>query len=398
MKFKKLIIFYGGVETQGFFMEQMADTFIKLGYRIFIFNLNDKEKSIKKLKKFVNGKPAAALTFNHTGIAGEDVIYSGDRTRNIWDELEIRVFNIVIDHPFYYNDYLSDEIRPKNYHQISIDLNHMDYVKKYFPQVKNHLFMPLGGTSLANGKDELIPYNKRENEIVFTGNYRAPEYFIKFVEGKGQEYVDFYMGIFDEMKACPDKTLEEVAYAHVLAELGEPTDREMRDIYKNMIFLDLMIRFYYRGEVIKSIVDSGHKIRIYGAGYEELKCRHPENLTSHGFLTSLECLKLIANSKISINVMPWFKRGAHDRIFNTMLNGAVCVTDTSLYLDTIIRDGENALYFDLKDIDSLPGRIDALLSDEPLAEKIAINGYDTAIAGHTWADRALYLHEYMQQN
>jgi spore maturation protein CgeB len=81
-----------------------------------------------------------------------------------------------------------------------------------------------------------------------------------------------------------------------------------------------------------------------------------------------------------------------------MLNGAVCVTDKSLYLDKIIRDGENALYFNLKDIDSIPDRLDALLSDEQLAEKIALCGYDTAIAGHTWADRAFCLHEYMQQN
>jgi glycosyltransferase involved in cell wall biosynthesis len=398
MKFSKMIIFYGGVETQEYFMDRMVDTFVKLGYRIFVFNLNNTSQSIKKLKEFVGGEPAAAVTFNHTGIAGEDLIYSADKAANIWDELGISVYNIVVDHPFYYNDFLSDGIRPQKYHHISIDMNHMDYVKKFFPQVKSNIFMPLGGTGLVEDKADLKPFSGRSNDIVFTGNYRDPEFFIRFVAGKGKEYVDFYRGIYDDLKANPDKTLEEIAYAHVLAELGPVSDGDMRDVYKNMIFLDLMIRFYYRGQVIKKIVDSGLKIRIYGAGWEELKCCHPENLTSHGFLSSVECLELIGDSKISINVMPWFKRGAHDRIFNTMLNGAVCVTDTSLYLDTFIHDGENALYYNLKDIDSLPDRISKLLSDRSLAERIASNGYDTAAAGHTWKHRALTLHEYMQSS
>jgi glycosyltransferase involved in cell wall biosynthesis len=396
MKFNKLIIFHGGVETHGFFIEQMAAAFVKLGYKIFVFDLLNRPESIKNLKRFVGDDQAAAVTFNHTGMAGEAGIYSEDKSSNIWDALGIRVYNIVVDHPFYYHDYLKDSIRPKKYHHISIDMNHMDYMKKYFPQVKNHLFLPLGGTSLVSGKSELKPFSQRSNDIVFTGNYRDPFFFLRFVEEKGQDYIDFYMGIFDDLKANPDKTLEETAYDHVLNEIGPVSDNDMRDIYKNMIFLDLMIRFYYRGEVIKAIVDSGHKIRIYGAGWEELDCRHPENITSHGFLTSLECLELIGDSRISVNVMPWFKRGAHDRIFNTMLNGAVCVTDTSLYLDGFIRNGENALYFPLKEIGSLPDKLDRLLSDSELAQHIASQGYDTAAGAHTWEHRARRLDEYMQ--
>jgi hypothetical protein len=377
-------------------MNQMAAAFVKLGYKIFVFDLIHCPQSIKKLKAFVGGEPAAAITFNHTGIAGEETIYSKDKSVNIWDELGISVYNIVVDHPFYYHNFLQDGIRPEKYYHISIDRNHMDYMKKYFPEVRNHLFLPLGGTSLVSDKRELKPLRQRSNDIVFTGNYRDPMFFLRFVEEKGQEYIDFYMDIFEDLKANPDKTLEETAYAHVVKELGSVSDNDMRDVYKNMIFLDLMIRFYYRGQVIKTIADSGHRIRIYGAGWEELECRCPQNITSHGFLTSQECLELIGDSKISLNVMPWFKRGAHDRIFNTMLNGAVCVTDTSLYLDTLIRDGENALYYSLKEIDSLPERIGRLLSDSGLAERIAAYGYDTAAGGHTWEHRAYRLHAYMQ--
>lgn len=46
--------------------------------------------------------------------------------------------------------------------------------------------------------------------------------------------------------------------------------------------------------------------------------------------------------------MPWFKQGAHDRVFNSMLNGAVCVTDTSGYLKDNFIDGENIIFIILK--------------------------------------------------
>lgn len=49
---------------------------------------------------------------------------------------------------------------------------------------------------------------------------------------------------------------------------------------------------------------------------------------------------MLADAKVSLNVMPWFKDGAHDRVFNSILNGAVCVTDPSRYLEEELHEGE----------------------------------------------------------
>lgn len=82
----------------------------------------------------------------------------------------------------------------------------------------------------------------------------------------------------------------------------------------------------------KVLVDAGIQVDVFGKGWDELTCGHPENMILHPQITSEECLKAIAASKISLNVMPWFKDGAHDRVFNSILNGTVSVTDTSKYL------------------------------------------------------------------
>ena len=50
---------------------------------------------------------------------------------------------------------------------------------------------------------------------------------------------------------------------------------------------------------------------------------------------------MISQAKISLNVMPWFKMGAHDRVINTMLYGGVALTDTSLFYENTFADGEN---------------------------------------------------------
>lgn len=58
-----------------------------------------------------------------------------------------------------------------------------------------------------------------------------------------------------------------------------------------------------------------------------------------------------------MNVMPWFKDGAHDRVFNSMLNGAVCFTDWSRYLTENLRDGEDIFFYELDALECLPDMV-----------------------------------------
>ena len=96
---------------------------------------------------------------------------------------------------------------------------------------------------------------------------------------------------------------------------------------------------------------------------------------------------MISQSKLSINVMPWFKNGAHDRIFNSMLNGAVSVSDTSRYLLEEFKDGENIVFYTLNSIESMAERIAELLKEPDTMQHIADRAYEKCIVSHTWAKR-----------
>ena len=115
------------------------------------------------------------------------------------------------------------------------------------------------------------------------------------------------------------------------------------------------------------------------------------NLNSEG------CLRKLCQTKLSLNVMPWFKNGAHDRIFNSMLNGAVCLTDSSIYLDEILHDGKDCVLYSLAEMERLPEMAKELLADPDRMQAVADAGYELAQAGHTWAHRAKTLHNLVEE-
>ena len=161
------------------------------------------------------------------------------------------------------------------------------------------------------------------------------------------------------------------------------------------MFVDLSVRFYFRAEVIARLADSGIKVHTFGAGWDMLECRHPENIITAGNVSSQECLDMISRSKISVNVMPWFKQGAHDRVFNSMLNGAVCVTDTSGYLKDNFIDGENIIFYNLENIDAAADKIKRLLTNHDELEHIAENAYKICAENHKWEMRTNNVIEWM---
>lgn len=119
-------------------------------------------------------------------------------------------------------------------------------------------------------------------------------------------------------------------------------------------------------------------------GWEEIADKYPDYI--HKGVSSEECLRLMHNSKITLNVLSWFKYGAHERIFNAMLNGSVCVTDTSEYLKRYFENGKNIVLFELDKLDDLTKTVRYILDNADYAQYI-IENQKKAAANSTWGDR-----------
>lgn len=397
---KKIILFEGDIETQGYFSIQMKKELERLGHPVYLYDLKSPWKSSMEMLAFIEKGNTIVLSFNFHGMCMEPQFVDEDGIY-IWDALGITCYNILADHPYYYYERL--KTCPENYVQLSIDKGHEAFMRRFFPEVQMGPFLPLGGTELSellktSEKDGIPcllsdarinsrrPICEREIDVVFTGNYAHPSRFEKYITRLGDEYTAFYYEMIHDLIANPQQMVEEVVERYLRREIPEVTEKELKETMQNITFLDLYIRYHARGEVVRALVDAGVRVHVFGDKWDELECNHPENLIDGDSLYSEECLYQIQNSKISLNVLPWFRRGPHDRIFNTMLNGAVCLTDSNPYLDEFLSDGENCLAFSLRKPQEMAERIKELLADDVRLQKIADAGYKLA-QEHTWAMR-----------
>ena len=98
-------------------------------------------------------------------------------------------------------------------------------------------------------------------------------------------------------------------------------------------------------------------------------------------------LEICQNTRFVLNVQPWIKVGTQERVFNTMLCGAIAITDETQYLIENTVDKQNILMYKLQDIEELPCKIQYYMDNEIEAQKIAEAGYMLAKQNHTWSNR-----------
>ncbi len=410
----RIVLMQGGVETLDFFSQQLGDAFSSMGHTVFYHDLREGGSSAKHLKKFQKSGETVLFTFNFEGLEREEGLFSL-REGYLWQQYKIPCFNLCVDHPYWYENRFAhlledEEHHPGTlplYHHLSVDRNHERYLKEFYPEFQSAGFLPLAGTKMSPerlsneessadcpagtvaGEDRPGDPGDRKTQILFTGHYTELPFFDASIHAVNEEYAAFYMGIIDELIAEPDKTVEEVALAHVRRETGSDSVRELRLVLYKMLFVDLYVRNYFRGKAVQTLCDAGFPVTVIGKGWEKLPLKKKENLILRPRTDSAGCLNALREAKLSLNVLPWFKDGAHDRVWNSILNGAVCLTDPSKYLQEVLPDGAGVRYFSLKTMESeLPVLAEKLLSDPALCEEIKKCGQPVAAQQHTWEQRA----------
>ncbi len=417
---KRLLLFQPSVETLHFFSDRLAEEYVKLGYEVRLIRIHEPFFGTEKMIDFINGHETVMITFNYHGIQREAIFHTPEEEL-LWDKYNVACINIIVDHPFYYYEEL--KYLPKRYLQICIDEDHTDYMKQFYPEIRLGEIMPLAGcdyrASFGGGapfslRDDVIDPSlwipnltgntvpqlsiaKRSTPVVFTGCYTQPDFFLPYMSRNGAEYDAFYHGILDDLLADPDQCIHTVYLRHLNRELPELSTEDLKNVMNKMIFLDLWIRFTFRGKAIQALVDADLPVHCIGAGWETLSVKNKNRLTHTEYSDTEVCLKAISEAKISLNVMPWFKRGAHDRIYSSMLNGAVCVTDKSQYLTEHFTDGELLHYYDLKNLSALPETVTNLLEHPDEMQQIADRAKKYAKEHLTWRQYAEKLVSYFSE-
>lgn len=384
----KIIFFEGALEVLDYFCEQLRVAAENLGHETYVVNINDASTySGEKFDSFAKSKDTFMFTFNQIGM----LLSEGNH--NYWDLNKIPVVDFIQDHPWNYYDALDSPI--EQLYPIVLDRNHAVFIEKYFPWIRPSYFMPNGGT-----KDSIeIPYKDRDIDILYVGTCNIDPQIYPVVDILPDKGAEMFKYAISELLAHPDKTIESAIENY--CENGDfvITIQDLKYIIEeNAPYIMEKVRREYKLAVMRALEATGATIEIYGDNWEDPNHEWGSNIHIHNRVSSKECNKMMGRAKIGLNCMPWYKRGCSERVFNIMINGALCLTDKSEYLLERFVDGENIILYDLNNIELITDRVRNLLEDIDKSSKIAEQGMKIALKNDMWMNRMQEIIEYVQNS
>ena len=382
---KRYILFRGLIRTLDFYTDEFVTILKAQQAECLVVDAMHMDTEMLRLKAFLLAPVCAVISCNNIGLHLE--LEDG---KNIWDRFEIPFYNIMMDHPFHYKKALDQA--PEEMILLCVDRNHAAYVQRFFPRVKKAVFFPHAGIELPmRDQERQIPVADRKIDVLYAGGLAryAAEGLIPDL-GSIREFDAFGLvrDALEWLMQNPEQTTEYVIEQCLKDRNVMLDDRRLGEVITELRFVDSFAVSFYREQAVRTLASQGITVTIFGAGWERCEWES-DHVVYGGEILPVQVLELMRQSKIVLNTMTWFKRGAHDRIFNGMLAGAAVVSDTSEYMQEQFTDGRQLRLFSLKEIGALAEMTAALLEDPARAQDLADCGYLAAKKGHLWKHRLL---------
>ncbi|MBO5483683.1 MAG: glycosyltransferase family 1 protein [Lachnospiraceae bacterium] len=366
------------------FFNEIKREWERLGLEIDLLDSYDETAYIQIRKKLQSRSYDAVVTINGMLLEKES-----DLRKMILKD-GIIYATMLMDHPLIHHERLRTSY--PYCLVLSPDKKHVDYLRRYYPNIWKTGFLAHGG---CQAQKRVVPYGERTFDLSFMGSYNRPEEIWQEIEGYPEQMKILMENCVYYLLHHTEKTLEE-AMEKVFYQFGiEIPWEEFAPIASEFRAVDRYVRCYYRDKVLRILLENEIEVHVFGDGWERMELSGSSRLQIHGRVGYQESLEIVADSKISLNVMPWFKEGSHDRVFSAMLNGAVCLTDSSEYLKEECKEGTNLLCYSLDNLEQLPFLVRSVLDDVERGRSIAEAGKKLAEQKHTWAVRGREFLEYL---
>lgn len=371
-----------------YFSSRIAEQLRLLGHHVRIFSVAD--EPLSALEQFAGQSFDAVIDCN----SGAPRILT-DTGSYFLDEIDAPFFNLLLDHPLYHHDSLKCKL--KNYHIRCLDENHAAYIQKYYPHIQSvGLWTATGSPAgepahradtsesrVENDPRTPLPITERRIPMLFCGTYTDPEDVLSAIRALPEFIQEDLERLIDALLSDPGQTIEGAVTA-----LGDSLNAylpEAMPLFVQSCFLaDTYVRAHRRRTLVTAAGNAGLPLWLVGAGWDKLQLPADSPVSVHPGVSYTESFSLMADSRLTLNLMPEFKAGFHDRIFSAMLNSSVAVTDPSKRLLSEFTDGKELLFYDLMHMDEGCERLREVLEKPRMLQQIADSGLIAANERFTW--------------
>lgn len=356
------------------FAEELAHSLLLLGQRVEVFDVQ--EEGTQALTRFIGMRFKAVIGIQSYVF----MVMMLDEVTLIHDLITGPKYNMILDHPAFLKEAFSSV--PKDYHLLLHDRDYLVYVDRYFKNIgKSYHFSPAGVIP-----DKLYDGKKKYN-ISFIGTYHDYRERLSVIKEYGRKNRFFAARYMRIMRRNPNLTAES-AFQKMLDYYGlQVSDEVFCDSFNEFRQVSYCIMLYYREKVIRTLLDGGIRIDVFGDTWKESPFIKHENFIHHPSVNVEKSLEVMQRSKLSLNIMSWHKDGFTERTAHALLCHSVLLSDKSTYLMENFTNGEELILFDLERLEELPQLVKSLLADGAKLEKIAERGFEKALQEHLWKHR-----------
>lgn len=158
--------------------------------------------------------------------------------------------------------------------------------------------------------------------------------------------------------------------------------------------LETYIKGKDRVDLVKSVKDA--KVHVFGsssgaASWKKYLGKSHPNVVIRDPVPFEQALQIMQQSKIVLNSCSWIKNGAHERIFASLLSGALVITVENIYMREHFQDGKNIVFYRYREMDQVNEKVNEYLAEEKKRKSLVAKGRETVLKGHTWDHRAAAL-------
>lgn len=377
----RLLLFKGPVESLNHFIDELNIQFQLMGHSTLISDV----------AHFNAGEVMDFCREPIQGVICYDGMCAFDRA--ICNALDVTMVNIFMDHPMSFASCMA--YPPEKYIQLMPDEHHVEFARRFY-HIENGFFLPhmaslskgiyqeepLGNQTLSRCADQLID---KEISLLFPGNYRPVNELYQDINErfKGSRANELALQVLEYLIANPSETMERAFERCAADNKMEMSDKLIAYFLDHAKLLDHFIRMYFRSKVLETIIRAGLPITIVSGGWHAHPLTSSKNVTIMPSTDFTGIFPYMEKANITLNVMPWFKAGTHDRIFNALLHNSCPLTDTSTWLTEHFEEDKECAYYSLEHLERLLDQICALLEDPERQREIIQNGRKKVLDNYT---------------